>query len=854
MSTRTPRVALPWAVALAALLASGCGGSNHDAGAQATGELAAAEQASPANVVATDGGGHHQADPAPVRGSVREPVEILRDKHGISHIYAKNPRDLFFAQGYSAARDRLWQLDQWRRRGEGRMAEQFGPRFVEADRAARLFLYRGDLDTEFAAYHSHGKDILTAFAEGINAYVDAAKADPAKLPIEFRLTGTEPGYWSPSSSLIRIYGLTRNLSTEVALARRIGAVGLETTDALTVQQPPGTPLQVPSGLDVEAITASVLATYNLSRNGLAFTADDFSSSPLELTERAKLAASLSANNGTAPMAAEDREVLQFQSNNWTVAGTKTSTGRPILANDPHRAITMPSLRYLVHLNAPGWNVIGAGEPALPGVSIGHNDRIAFGLTIFAFGDEEDLYVYETNPANPDQYRYRGEWETMTRVTESIPVRGGASELVELKYTRHGPVIHRDPGAGKAYAVRAAYLEFPGTAAYLPSLRLNQARNWTEFTDGMARHFTPSENMVYADIEGNIGWFGGSITPIRPNADWSGLLPVPGDGRYEWTGYLPGNLLPRVYNPRDGFFATANEYNVPGDYEYRHLTNRVGWADAYRSDRIHEVLRAGSRFSLEDMRRLQNDYLSIPGRSLVPLLADLGTADAAVAEGLSLLRDWNHVASVDSAGATVFELWMAQLISRVSARLVPESARELFGSVAKPVVVARLLEPDATTFGGDAVGGRNAILLDALKAAMADLKTRQGEDRSQWAWGQLHHIRFEHALSTLITPDLADRLGTERFPVGGTGDTVGVAHYRTSDFRVTSGASFRQVIDVADWDRSVTINVPGQSSDPDSPFYDNLLETWSKGDYVPMAFSRSAVEAIKADSVTLKPPQ
>ena len=487
------------------------------------------------------------------------------------------------------------------------------------------------------------------------------------------MTGTEPGYWSPSSSLIRIYGLTRNLSTEVSLARRIAAVGLETTDELTIQQPEGSSLEVPSGLDVASITAEALTTYNLSRNGLPFVAGDFPRSPLEADARGRLAASLSAGNGTEPMAEADREMLQYQSNNWTVAGTKTSTGRPILAKDPHRAISMPSLRYLVHLNAPGWNVIGAGESALPGVSIGHNDRIAFGLTIFAFGDEEDLYVYDTNPANPNEYRYDGGWEPMRIVTESIPVRGGASELVELKFTRHGPVVHQDPAGGKAYAVRAAYLEFPGTAAYLPSLRLNQARNWVEFTEGMARHFTPSENMVYADVDGNIGWFGGSITPIRPQADWSGLLPVPGDGRYEWSGYLPG-----------------------------------------------------------------------------------------------------------------------------------------------------------------------------------DLRNRQGDDRGQWAWGELHHIRFEHALSTLVTPELADRLGTARFPVGGTGDTVGVAHYRTTDFRVTSGASFRQVIDVADWDRSVTINVPGQSSDPDSPFYANLLEPWSKGQYFQMAYSRGAVEAIKADTVTLKP--
>lgn len=785
------------------------------------------------------------------RGSVSEPVEIVRDTYGVSHIYAKNPRDLFFAQGYSAARDRLWQLDQWRRRGEGRMAEQFGARFVPADRAARLFLYRGDLEAEFASYHPEGKAILTAFAAGINAFVDEAKADPAKLPIEFRLTGTEPGYWSETSSLIRIYGLTRNLGTEVSLARRIAAVGLETTNALTVQEPADRPLQVPSGLDVSTITAAILADYNLARTGLPFRAEDFGRSPLGQAERDRLAATLSAGNGTEPMGPAEREALNFQSNNWTIAGKKTATGKPILANDPHRAISMPSLRYMVHLNAPGWHVIGAGEPALPGVSIGHNERIAFGLTIFAFGDEEDLYVYDTNPSDPDQYRYGGGWEPMRVLSESVPVRGGAEQPVTLKFTRHGPVIHEDPVTRKAYAVRAAYLEFPGTAAYLASLRLNQAQNWSEFTEGMSRHYTPSENMVYADVDGNIGWVGGSITPIRPNGDWSGLLPVPGDGRFEWAGFLPGSLLPRILNPEQGFYGTANQYNVPADYQYRGLTNRLGWAEPYRYLRLSEVLAAGTKLTLEDSKRLQNDYLSIPARTVVPLLSGLGTADADVAEALRQLRGWDYVAGPDSVPATIYELWMPRVIARISALLVPEAGRELFGSLPKPLVIDKLLKPDPS-LGGEPTSVRNGILLESLKAAMTDLKARQGNDPSKWTWGSLHHIQFQHELAPLLSPGLADSLATARYPVGGTSDTVGVAHYRTSDYRVTSGASYRQVIDVGDWDKSVTINVPGQSSDPASPYYDNLLEPWSKGQYFPMAFSRGAVEAQKADTLILKP--
>ena len=781
---------------------------------------------------------------------VSESVEIVRDVQGVSHIYAKNQRDLFFAQGWNAARDRLWQLDQWRRRGEGKMAEQFGERFVAADRAARKFLFRGDLDAEFASYHPQGREIMTAFADGINAYVDHVKADPARLPIEFRLTGTEPGRWSATSSLIRIYGITRNVGTEVTMARRIAAVGLETTQALTDQQPAKS-LQVPQGIDVATITANILAEYNLARNGLDFEAADFPNSPLGQAARTDLARALSAARGKLERTEEELATLQHESNNWTVHGRRTATGKPILANDPHRTIGMPSLRYMVHLNAPGWNMIGAGEPALPGVSLGHNDRIAFGLTIFAFGDEEDLYVYETNPASPDQYRYQGAWESMRIVNETVPVRGGGEQSVALKFTRHGPVIFEDAANGRAYAVRAAYLEFPGTAAYLASLRLNQAQNWTEFTEGMARHFTPGENMVYADVDGNIGWFGGAMVPIRPNADWSGLLPVPGDGRYEWSGHLPGSLLPRVLNPEAGFYATANEFNVPANYAYGNITNSMGWAEPFRQQRIVEVLSTATGHTVADSARLQIDELSIPARTLVPLLQGLSSDDPDVTMALDRLRTWNFVVSTDSVAAPIWEVWRPKVMSAVSQLVVPAAGRSVFGNLTQPVVFARLAAPDAV-FGADPAVGRNALLLTTLKSAMTDLQALRGADLNAWRWGDLHHIQFEHALAPFLSSGQADSLATARYPVGGDNDTVHRASYRASDFRVTSGASYRQVIDLADWDNSLAINVPGQSSDPDSPFYDNLLEKWSKGEYFPMVFSRGAVDAARHDTFTLRP--
>ena len=257
-----------------------------------------------------------------------------------------------------------------------------------------------------------------------------------------------------------------------------------------------------------------------------------------------------------------------------------------MANDPHRVIEAPSLRYWVHLVAPGWNVIGGGEPVLPGVSIGHNEHGAWGLTIFG-SDSEDLYVYETNPANPNEYRYQGRWEAMRVVPDTIPVKGQADAKVELKFTRHGPVLHEDRANRRAYALRAAWME-QGGAPYLASLRMNQARTWEEFRDACSYNRMPSENMVWVDRKGNIGWQAAGIAPLR---SWSGLLPVPGDGRFEWEGYLPITALPSEVNPARGYVATANHYLFPNDYAYdaaRHWT----WADPYRARRIEEVLGSG----------------------------------------------------------------------------------------------------------------------------------------------------------------------------------------------------------------------------------------------------------------------
>jgi penicillin amidase len=770
-------------------------------------------------------------------------VEILRDRWGVSHIYAKTLEDLFFAQGFNAARDRLWQLDVWRRQGEGKLAEAFGRRFLDQDKAARLFLYRGDMEEEFRSYHPEGKRILTAFAEGINAYVDLTRSQPDLLPLEFKLTKSTPGYWRPESSLIRIFGLTRNVTREVTLAQLVNLMGAESVERLLVFEPP-TRLKVPEFLDLKLIDDRVLASYHLARAGVTFRPEDISDSAIPSSDRPILAQQLSQPS-------QDADAVHWKSyasNNWVLSGRLTSSRSPILANDPHRAHLIPSLRYMVHLVGPGWNVIGAGEPAIPGVSLGHNEKISNGLTIFSFPDEEDLYVYDTNPVNSSQYLYMGKWEDMKVIEEVFSVRGGDTARALLKFTRHGPVLYEDAENRKAYALRATWLEHEGTAAYLGSLRINQAQNWQGFLDAMSRHYNPSLNMVYADTAGNIGWFGGSLAPKRPN--WNGLLPVPGDGKYEWSGYLEPGMLPSVYNPKEGFFATANQFNLPEDYPYAHVSGHE-WSDPFRYDRVWEVLRSGRRFTIGDTMQLQLDELSLPARGLVPLLRALSSPSPEVDSALKLLRGWDYVLSRESTAAAIYELWVQRLHENVFNLYLPAGARPIFGTGSRRVLLRLLYSPDGA-FGADPLSGRDALLLKSLEEAATALREKLGPDMGRWKWGDLHHAAYESMLSAAADAPTRRLLDTVSVQRGGDGYTVNNTGFRTSDYRQTGGASYRQVIDLGDFDNSVAINTPGQSGNPGSPHYKDLFSLWAEGKYFPLFFSRDRIEGVTEEVLTLQP--
>jgi len=767
---------------------------------------------------------------------LQAPGQILVDVWGIPHIYAGNEHDLFFLQGFNAARDRLWQIDLWRKRGLGLLAKDFGPAYAEQDKALRQFLYRGDMNAEWAAYGPKAKTYAEAFVAGVNAYVADVKAGKRPLPIEFRIAGTMPDLWSAEDVVrIRSHGLTRNVASEVKRSLVACAAGLD-ADRFRVKLEPAWTTKIPDGLDPCSVPKGVLVAYDLATRPVKFAA--------QKDQKAAL-----AHDPDKFLAEADQQRDTIGSNNWVIAASRTATGRPILANDPHREHSVPSLRYIVGLNAPGISVIGAGEPALPGISIGHNDTIAFGLTIFNV-DQEDLYVYELNPDNPNQYRYGTGWEDMRIVHEKEAVKGEADRDLELKFTRHGPVIFVDADKKHAFAVRSIWFE-PGTSAYFGSSDYMTAKTWGGFLGAMRRWGAPSENQVYADTSGNIGWVAAGKTPRRTSFD--GLMPVPGDGRHEWQGFLSLDELPKQYQPKQGFIATANQMNLPADYPVGERRVGFEWSDSARWQRIVEVLQANSKVTLADAMALQNDDTGMLARRLVALLKPLSSDDANVKKGLDLLKAWDARDAADSAAAAVYEVWIANHLGPVLLKTTAPKAAELIAPEASSIsaIVDYLEKPDSA-LGSDPAGGRDRVLRDSLGAAVADVADKLGGNASTWRWGRLHVAKFDHALMPLADKATAAQMSVGPLAYGGAANVPRAATYRRSDYHLTAGASFRMVLDVGNWDASRTINTPGQSGDPFSGHYRDLAPLWATGQYVPLLYSRPAVEAATAEAITLTP--
>ena len=702
---------------------------------------------------------------------VHERVEILRDKWGVPHIYARNTADLVFAQGWIAAKDRLFQIDLWRRAGTGKLSEVMGASEIGRDRIARLVRYRGDWAKEWESYAPDAREIIAAFVNGINAYIRSLNG---KRPLEFRIAGYDPAPWTPEDVVARLAGLemSSNLIQEIQRSLEIAEFSAANVEKY-LPPDPFVHLIVPPGIDIRAITADIVRDYE------------------------------SATGST-----------RFQgSNNWVIDGSMSATGKPLLANDPHRGITLPSLRRTVHLVAPGWNAIGAGEPALPGIALGHNETVGWGLTIVGT-DQEDLFVEKINPSNPNQYLYKGKWKPVEVERQQIAVKGLVPVTTELRYTEHGPIIYEDRQRHLAYALKWVGAE-PGGAGYLAGLSAARARNWKEFVAAMARFKVPAENMAYADTSGNIGWIAAGFDPIRKN--WTGLLPVPGDtGQYEWSGFVPTPEMPQAYNPPQHFIATANNNILPAGYS---KPVAYDWAAPYRVDRIRQMLGEQKKFSVLDFEHMQYDIVSLPAKRLQEIVRK--SRPEGHKEIVDEFLRWDARLTPESRSALVFEMW----ISYLSPEVFPDWRGRL-----NLELILKTLEAKPNV----------RALTNSLDRAITDLRKRLPHEGS-WRWSAAHTMQWRHPLDEKTL-----NLGSTARP--GDGNTVDASGGPSG----ANGASFREILDLSDWDKSIMTNAPGESGDPESKHYRDLLDDWVAGRYHAMPYSRKAVEAATEERIVLEP--
>ena len=751
---------------------------------------------------------------------LERPVEVLRDRWGVAHIYAQNQHDLFFAQGVVAAQDRLFQMELWKRAGQGRLAEILGPSALPRDVSARALRYRGDMQAEYESYAPDTQAILTAFTDGINSYIANLNAPGGPgVPIEFQLAGFSPDTWHPEDCLNRMaaFSMTGNAISELEHAQALAELGGEKA-AERFDFDPAIALDPAPHLDLTGLSPELLKNLVGSDQRIEFPAH-----PLE------------------------------GSNNWTISGALTASGKPLLANDPHRVIGLPSLRYMVQLVAPGWNVIGAGEPGLPGVALGHNEHIAWGFTIFGL-DQQDLYLEELNPANPLEYKTEDGWKKMEVQREGFLVKGAPAKEIDLKFTRHGPVLWVD---GKGDGQRALALRWvgtePGTAGYLASLAIDRAENWDQFETAVARWKVPSENLVYADNAGNIGEHSAGLAPLR---NWTGLLPVPGSSKYNWAGFVPTSELPHFFNPKGDFVATANHKMVPEHYPYN-----VGfeWVPPYRVARIRSVIESAKqdhhKLTVADMESLQNDSTSLPALEFQRLVRSTRLKDDPAFT--SFLR-WDGKLTRESSDAALYEVWFQQICVALGERFSKNDGNRLqklsgrYDDLPPNTVLRILTNPDKGLFGtGDnPLAARNQLLMDTLRSARKELEKLLGPDASQWSWGELHTVHFRHALDQ--QPGAKDLLDLATLSRPGDEYTVNATGTDGDSWEQVSGASYREILDTSDWDQSVAVNTPGQSGQPGSPHYSDLMGLWDAGHYFPLLYSRKAVERETTDRLVLQP--
>lgn len=789
-------------------------------------------------------------------------VRVVRDDQGVPHIFATTERDLYLAQGYVQAQDRFWQMDVWRHIGQSRLSEMFGASQVETDAFLRTLGFNDLTRAELAALPADKVEVLEWYAEGVNAWLDGRSGSELSLGhfLVGLLYGHEPEAWEPihtvSWARMMAWELRANIDEEIARVLAADAVGAERAEELYPPFPED--------------KATILGT---GSGGASIAALE----PAGLDVLPSLVEEVSAGLGLV----DARLGGAFEgigSNNWVVSGELTDTGAPYLANDPHLGIQIPSIWYqnALHCEPCDVHVAGFSFAGVPGVVVGHNDRIAWGVTNIG-PDAMDLYLERVDPDDPDRYEVDGEYVPFETRTEVIEVAGGDPVEIEVRATRHGPVLTGVLGAVDAVGPDAPGMEGDAGADHVVSLAwgalepstlveailtINRADDWDDFREGASKWDLAPQNLVYADVDGNIGYTATGKVPIRAAGD--GRWPVPGwDDRYEWVGWVPFEDLPWTLNPPEGIIATANQPIVPpgagpwlgADFAY-----------GYRGTRIYDVLRELPRpITRDDLTDLHLDSHNAFAKEFLPAVLAVSRGGSVV-EAQAVLSSWGEGPDafdegVDSSGAALWNAFWRQLLERTYAdelNVFDDGVQDGgYTGGARFWTMMNGLEPDALWWDDvrtEAVETRDDMIAASLGAAWEELSDRLGDDPADWRWGDLHEAVFtEQSLGESGIGPVEAIFNRSGVATGGGTSLVNATGWNVdAGYEVVWLPSFRMVVDLADLDRSLTMHTTGQSGHPFHPHYFDLAERWAAGEYYEMWWSGAAVDAAAADTLRLVP--
>jgi penicillin amidase len=790
------------------------------------------------------------------------PVEIVRDAYGVAHIYANSTEDLFFAQGYTHAQERFWQMEFQRRTAAGRLSEIFGEATLATDRYLRHFNFIHSTEEAYALLDDETKRAIDAYTAGVNTYI--ADRRPAQLGLEFALLGLqgtewaiEP--WTPIDSMswgyMMIFDQGSQPDQELYVANLIGAIGLDRFNDL-----------YPFYRD-DRPTIIDPAEFTIDAAPLAALSDDELRYLLDLSR-----AVAAAGDSRPPLLAAIMTPYGAGSNSFAIAGERTASGDAILANDPHMGVRMPALWYEVGMHCTvksdecPYEFRGFSLPGVPGILIGHNDRIAWGLTNAAF-DAEDVFIERVNPDNPNQYEVNGEWVDMEVRCEEIAVRGwDKPDVIFVRSTRNGVVASdslvsasrfgaTDDGT-EPYALSFAWTGLGPVQTVRAVHMMIRAQNWDDFLEAAQYFEAGKQNLLYADVDGNIGYVMPGKVPVRAGGD--GTIPVPGwNDDYIWTGFIPYEDAPRVLNPAQGFIVTANNPQLRAE-DFPYLLGRFH-DQGQRAERITEMILADAdKITLQDAQAIQTDNGSLSALEVIPYLRQLSIDDPAVAAARDRLVGWSGQMHRDSAEAALYNLFWVRLIANTyNDQLLPDYYPDGKDSTADSMFLI-LQDPakgwwdDART--ADVTETRDDVLRRSLTEAYADGVATLGEDVNGWGWGDLHTIEFRSAtLGESGIGFIENLFNRGPFPVSGSESVPQKTCWDVNDgFGVTCIPALRQIIDLGNLDNSLMIHSVGQSGHPMDAHYDDLIDLWRNFQYHPSNWSRAAAEGGEHEVLVLEP--